>query len=156
MNMISNQAAPKSLAILQYNLHKSRKTTYSLLNSPDSKSLTILILQEQYWNKTAESSLQHPSWTLIQSPAVNNIPPRAIIYINNRILSANSYEAIPTSSSDIMAIKIHTQDQSLLLINIYNTLRERGDSSSAKDNGEKILIGDIFVWKKREDTLINH
>ena len=38
----------------------------------------------------------------------------------------------------------------------WNTLRERGDSSSAKDNVEKILIGDIFVWKKREDTLINH
>ena len=40
----------QTLKILQYNLHKSRERTDSVLNHPDSAKYTILLLQEHYWS----------------------------------------------------------------------------------------------------------
>jgi hypothetical protein len=72
-----------------------------------------------------QTSLPHQSWTLIEPPKQGNHPqPRAAIYINNRILPANSYQALHFPSSDVVMIKILNTDEGchpMLLINIYNT-----------------------------------
>ena len=72
--------------ILQYNLNKSRLTTDSLLNDPDSQSITILALQEQHYSPYLNSSLIHHSWTLIEPLTPSETPPRSAIYINNKLL----------------------------------------------------------------------
>src|SRR5437667_9115156 len=80
----------QTIAILQYNLNKSRTTTYGILNDPISNKYAVLMLQEQHYSTYTKSSLTHHSWTLIESKSTENNPPRAAIYINKTILPAHS------------------------------------------------------------------
>ena len=110
---------PRRIAILQYNLNRCQTTLHSLLNHPDSKTLAILAVQEQYCSKLTKTSLSHPSWTLIEPP--RSIP-RAAIYINNRILQPSTYETLNYPSSDVVILKLTTNaNQPMLIVNIYNS-----------------------------------
>src|SRR6266480_1124812 len=71
--------ASDQLRILQNNLHKSRERTHGILNDPDTKQYTILLLQEQYWSAYTKSSPMHHAWTLYE-PTIHNEQPRTAIY----------------------------------------------------------------------------
>ena len=121
-----NFKAPRHLGILQYNLNKNRETTDSVLNDPSSSKYALLLLQEQYWSKYTKSSLLHQSWTLLEPKSSDDILqyPRAVIYVNNKLLPANSYEPLSLPTTDAIGIVINLQDDTrLLIINIYNTPR---------------------------------
>jgi hypothetical protein len=49
------------LRILQYNLHKNRERNHGILNDPDMKEYTILMIQEQFWSYITKSSPLHHS-----------------------------------------------------------------------------------------------
>ena len=123
MNSNQTHQPTQSIALLQYNLNKSKPTTYSVLNNPISSKYTILMLQEQYFSNYTNKSLTHHSWTLIESKRMGNNPPQAAIYINKTILPAHSYKPIPMETPNIVAVTIRlNQEQHLtLIINIYNT-----------------------------------
>jgi len=122
MNSTLNQTPKHRIAILQYNINKSGPTTYSLLSHPDSEKLAILAIQEQHYLPRTKEPLTHQSWTIIEAPRYENNQPRAAIYVNNRILSADAYQSIHYPSSDIIIIEIKVENNyPMLLVNIYNT-----------------------------------
>src|SRR5436189_4963171 len=87
----------KPFTILQYNVHKSQPRTHSVLNDPDSRKYTLLLPQEQYWSEYNKSNLQHPSWMLIEPSISAQLPtkqPRAVIYVQKKILPTASYAQI--------------------------------------------------------------
>src|SRR5437762_11447731 len=104
MNNQDPQRTTQTIAILQYNLNRNQAITESVLN--DSKKYAILMLQEQYFSAYTNSSPIHHSWTLIESKATENHPPRAAIYLNKTILPAKSYEPIHIEIPDITAITL--------------------------------------------------
>src|SRR5438876_10521181 len=112
----------QTIAILQYNLNKSRPATHSVLNDPTSNKYAVLMLQEQY-HSTDTKPLTHHSWTLIESKSTENNPPRAAVYLNKAILPAQSYEQVPMEIPDTVAIAIQLDQEQhpTLLINVYNT-----------------------------------
>ena len=117
---LSNQ----QMSILQYNLNRSQTSTQSLLNHPNSEQLAILAVQEQYCSQRTRSSLPHQSWTIIETPSQDpNKNPRAAIYVNKRILPAQSFQPVHYPSSDIAIVKVKMESDTLpmLIINIYNT-----------------------------------
>jgi hypothetical protein len=111
MNRQNSHRTTQTIAILQYNLHKSQATTYSVLNDPISSKYAILLLQEQYFSTYANSSPTHHSWELIESKAMANHPPRAAIYLNNTILPAHSYETVFTEIPDTVAIALQLDQE---------------------------------------------
>ena len=114
--------ASNSIAILQYNLHKSQPRTYSLLNDPSSAKYTLLVLQEQYWSDHTKMSLTHHSWMLIKPRTIQNRIPRSIIYLNNQKLSISTFEIIKLPFTNVTAVAINTINNSklILIMNIYN------------------------------------
>ena len=114
---------PKNrLAILQYNINKSGPTTHSMLNHPDSEQLAILMIQEQHRVARTKAPLIHQSWTLIEPPTQEDTRPRAAIYINNNILSPESYQPLHYPSTDIVILEVKIENKHpMLLINVYNT-----------------------------------
>src|SRR5436305_7109138 len=115
----------KLLRILQNNVHKSRERTHGILNDPDTKDYTILMLQEQYWSPYTKSSPIHQSWTLYE-PIIQKTEraPRAAIYTNNNQLPAARISQLPMPSSDVVVIQISTSPKPTLLINVYNPCNE--------------------------------
>jgi hypothetical protein len=113
----------RNLKILQCNLRKSNAKTNSILNDPNSAQFTLLLLQEQNWSSHTNSSLLHPSWTVIESTTVAGQPPRSAIYINNKILHASSFQQTHFPFSDVTAVTITAGDENkaTLLINVYNS-----------------------------------
>jgi Endonuclease-reverse transcriptase len=112
-----------NFSILQYNLHKHRLRTHSLLNDPTSSTYAILALQEQYWSDFTESSLFHRAWTLVEAPrGPEGEQLRSVIYVNNEILRTEDFEIKQMPFHDVTAISIKSSqyDKPLLLINIYN------------------------------------
>ena len=108
--------ANNELRILQYNLHKSKERTHSILNNPDTKQYAILLLQEQYWSAFTKSSPIHHAWTLYEPTTNNNKQPRTAIYVNKFLTTSQ----ITLPLSDITAIQLTTEDSKLtLIINIY-------------------------------------
>src|SRR5271170_3664599 len=81
-----------------------------LLNHPDSKTLAILAIQE-HRNPKTQAPLTHQSWTLIEPPSQENTRPRAAIYINNRILSPESYQPIHYPSTDVAMMEIKVESK---------------------------------------------
>ena len=110
------------LRILQNNLHKSQERTESILNDPDIEPFAILMLQEQYWSAYTKSSPIHPSWTLIEPTATNDIQPRSVIYVNKYLLPASQISPLKLPFSDVSAITITTMTNTKphLIINVYN------------------------------------
>jgi ribonuclease HI len=123
MNNQTQHRASQTIAILQYNLRKNRITTDSVLNAKTSRKYAILLLQEQHFSSYKNTSLIHKSWTLIESKATKNKPPRAAIYLNKTMLPPHSYESIPTGIPDTVAIalRLDHEQHPTLIINIYNT-----------------------------------
>jgi Endonuclease-reverse transcriptase len=110
----------KDFTIIQYNLNKSRLTTDSLLNDPDSQNLTILALREQYHAPGLNSLLIHHSWTLIELLIRSETPPRSAIYIN-KLLPSSSFKQVKIPFSDRTVIAITTNERkSTLIVNVYN------------------------------------
>jgi hypothetical protein len=111
-----------NLKILQCNLHKSNAKTHSILNDPKSAQFAVLLLQEQNWSNYTNSSLLHPSWTVIESTTTAEQPPRTAIYVNNKILRTSSFQQTHIPFSDVTAITIMTngENKATLLINVYN------------------------------------
>jgi len=111
-----------TIAILQYNLHKNRSRTHSVLNDPSSSKYTMLIIQEQYWSEYTESAPTHGSWTLIESGSYPNRNPRSAIYINNQILDTSSFYIVTIPLPDVTAVAIKTTNnlKPTLVVNIYN------------------------------------
>jgi exonuclease III len=111
------------ISILQYNLNRCQTTTQSLLNHPNSKQLAILAVQEQYCPKRTQSSLPHQSWTIIETPSSDPEKyPRAVIYVNKRILPSRSFQPVHYPSSDVAIIEVKMEETApMLIINIYNT-----------------------------------
>src|SRR5436190_14153418 len=114
--------SPKTIAILQYNLHKSQPRTHSILNDPSSSKYSALILQEQYWSQYTKSSPIHQSWTLIEPKPHSNKQPRSVIYINNRLINTSAFQIVDIPFSDVTAVAINTTNSPklTLIINIYN------------------------------------
>ena len=110
------------LAILQYNLAKSKERMYSILNHPDTKQFTILALQEQYWSAYTNSSLTHYMWTLIESNATQGQQPRSAIYVNNTLVNSSGFEPIQVPIDDVTAVAIQTAEdlKPTLIVNVYN------------------------------------
>jgi endonuclease/exonuclease/phosphatase (EEP) superfamily protein YafD len=81
------------------------------------------MLQEQHVSTYTNSSPIHHSWTLIESKARENYPPRAAIYLNKTILPAHSYEPIHMEIPDIVAVtlQLNKMQHPTLIMNIYNT-----------------------------------
>jgi len=113
------------LRILQNNLHKNKERTHGILNDPDMKNYTILMLQEQYWFPYTKSSPIHHSWALFE-PSIQNTEraPRAAIYVNKNQLPAAKISQLPMPSSDVVVIQISASQKPILLINIYNPCNE--------------------------------
>ena len=111
------------IRILQNNLHKHRERTYGMLNDPDMKDVTMLMIQEQYWSKYTKSSLTHHAWILYEP--IGTAPdkqPRSVIYINKKSFTAAQITQLSIPSADITAIQVKLQGASKpsLFINIYN------------------------------------
>jgi len=118
--MLENSAR---LQILQNNLHKCRERTHAILNDPDTKEFTMLMLQEQYWSEFTKSSPVHHSWLLYEPIGTTSEKhPRSAIYVNARALTAAQIMQLPIPSADITAIQISTQGTAKpsLFINVYN------------------------------------
>src|SRR5271167_779506 len=118
MYKTTQSSEKQSIAILQYNLHKCKETTYSVLNDPTSAQYAIIMIQEQYYSNYMKSSLIHHSWTLIQRSHIDaNSQPRAATYVNKNLLSADSYEPIHLPINDVVAVAIQSKHdcKSLLL-----------------------------------------
>jgi exonuclease III len=113
---------PQTIKILQCNLQRGKEKTHSILNHPDSKQFTVLLVQEQNWSAFLDSSQMHNmSWTLIEPSKKSERPPRTAIYINKRLLQPTDYEQKDFPFADITAITIKTSHQKpTLLINVYN------------------------------------
>src|SRR5579871_1630452 len=111
------------IRILQNNLHKSKERTYGILNHPDMKDFTMLMIQEQYWSDYTKSSPIHHAWTLYEPIGTTlDKQPRSAIYVNKRNLTAAQITQLSVPSPDITAIEIKLQRASSpsLFINIYN------------------------------------
>ena len=115
-----------TLRILQCNLGKSRETTDSILNHPDSAQFALLLLQEQYYSTYLNSSLLHHAWTLVEAATQSELPPRSAIYINNRVIDANAFKQYYLPFSNVTAIEILGVQGQLptLIINVYNPPRK--------------------------------
>ena len=112
---------PRTLAILQNNLHKNKTRNQGILSDASSEKFDIILLQEQYWSEYNNSSLTHESWTLIQPATVSDIPPRSAIYINNTKLSSQAFVEKPTTIPDTTAIEImNPHNKPTFIMNIYN------------------------------------
>src|SRR2546423_1315729 len=142
-----------SITILQYNLGKNQATTYSILNDPSSQKYTALLLQEQYWSKYTESSLLHHSWTLIESTTYRR-QPRSVIYVNNNLVTTESFTPISVPFGDVSAVELATKWNSkpMLIINVYNpggnelidNLKQYLRSQLRTDKYDEIIIGGDF------------
>ena len=109
----STRKTPQSIKILQCNLQKSSSKTASILNHPDSKLFTILLLQEQYYSQYTKSSPTHTSWTLLEpTEKTPTHRPRSAIYLNNRLLPSSTFEPIPIPIHDITAVAVTTANES--------------------------------------------
>jgi len=116
----------EELRILQYNLHKNRERTHRILNDPDMKEYTILMIQEQFWSPFTKSSPLHHAWSLIEPHATTDRNPRAAIYVNSKHLPAACLTQLPVPSTDIVALEISLPDtqKPSLFINVYNPCDE--------------------------------
>src|SRR5215510_5997056 len=118
--ILFNMRDNSNLYILQNNLHKNKERTHAILNDPDIKVYTILMLQEQYWSTYTKSSPSHHSWTLTE-PTTYEIQPRSAIYTNNRLIPPSHITSIPIPINDITAISItNPTGKPSLIINVYN------------------------------------
>src|SRR4029450_1756209 len=80
---------PTNLRILQNNLHKCRERTHAILNDPDTKNFTMLMIQEQYWSDYTKSSPNHHAWMLFEPTGTSTErQPRSAIYVNTNALTA--------------------------------------------------------------------
>src|SRR5436305_1523717 len=96
----------ETIKILQYNLHRSREITDSVLNHPDSEQFAIIATQEQHNNLNTGTPLTHQSWTLIQPTTQSETPPRTAIYINKRHISQARVTQIQIPILDVTAVSI--------------------------------------------------
>ena len=112
------------LRILQNNLHKQKERTYGILNDPDIKDFTMLMIQEQYWSNYTKSSPTHHAWILYEpmGTASDEQQPRSVIYVNKKSFTAAQITQLLIPSADITAIqaKLQGASKSSLFINIYN------------------------------------
>src|SRR5436305_13326919 len=109
------------LRILQNNLHKNKERTDGILNDPDMKNYTILMLQEQYWSPYTKSSPIHHSWALFE-PSIQNTEraPRAAIYVNKNQLPAAKISQLPMPSPSLLVSNISASQKQFLSFNFYN------------------------------------
>ena len=97
----------QELRLLQINLHKHKERTYAILNDPDIKDYTLLLLQEQYWSRFTTSSPTHHSWMLYEPTLKSQSnQPRVAIYTNNSQLTSAQISQIDLPSTDAAAISI--------------------------------------------------
>ena len=117
--------ASQELRLLQINLHKHKERTHAILNDPDVKDYTLLLLQEQYWSSFMTSSPMHQSWTLHEPTLkAQGKQPRAVIYTNNAQLTPAQISQIDLPFTDALAISIQMNcegtKKNILVANIYN------------------------------------
>ena len=116
---------PDGLQILQNNVHKNKERTDSMLNNPDTKKYTVLLLQEPHWSEYKKSSPTHQAWMLFE-PIVKDTQPRAAIYINKNLNAAQIILPFP----DVVAVQITTSDpKPMLIINVYKPCDENRTES---------------------------
>src|SRR5437762_11191894 len=115
---------PIGIRILQNNLHKCKERTYGILNNPDMKDFTMLMIQEQYWSDYTKSSPVHHAWILFEPTGIS-LPerqPSAVIYINSKNITAAQITQMSVPSAHITAIQVTMQGATKpsLFINVYN------------------------------------
>ncbi|TMI86169.1 MAG: hypothetical protein E6H10_00780 [Bacteroidetes bacterium] len=116
---------PDGLQILQNNVHKNKERTDSMLNNPDTKKYTVLLLQEPHWSEYKKSSPTHQAWMLFE-PIIKDTQPRAAIYINKNLNAAQIILPFP----DVVAVQITTRDpKPMLIINVYKPCDENRTES---------------------------
>ena len=143
----------ETIKILQYNLHRSREITDSVLNHPDSEQFAIIAAQEQHNYLDTGTPLTHQSWILIQPSIQNGTPPRSAIYINKRHIPQARVTQIQIPIPDVTAISIGNRmhDKPTLVINIYNpkdaeiitALEQHLHDIPASDYDNIIILGDF-------------
>ena len=141
------------LRILQANLHKSKERTHGILNDPDTKDYTAILLQEQFWSTYTQESPSHHSWIRYE-PTNKEKMPRTATYINKSQISAAQISQIPLPFTDVIAIQItprNREEAPILIINVYNpcdeslikSLYEMLQKMKTKDGTTIIIAGDF-------------
>jgi hypothetical protein len=114
------------LRLLQMNLHKNRERTHGVLNDPDTKDYTIILLQEPYWSTYMKESPSHQSWIRYE-PTNQEKAPRAVTYINKAHVTPAQVTQLELPFTDVVALQIcprNCHDPPCLIINIYNPCDE--------------------------------
>ena len=110
-----------NLKILQNNLHKNKERTHGILNDPDIKQYSILMVQEQYWSPYTKSAPLHNAWTLTEPGALDGQQPRAAIYTNNKLIPPSQVTPVALPFRDVAAVSLCTKHaKPSLFVNVYN------------------------------------
>ena len=125
MNIMA-QAQSRMLKILQVNLHKNRERTHGVLNDPDMKEFTTIMIQEPYWSEYTKETPNHQAWTRYE-PTNKERSPRAVTYVNKAHFPPAQVVQIETPFTDVVALQLSptvSDEPPLLMINVYNPCDE--------------------------------
>src|SRR5882724_1134310 len=111
------------IKIRQQNLNKSLTTHSDMLQLLDLDEYDIAAIQEPYLDHNHNSHASH-NWFTIYPKEHYTTPnkTRSIMLINKRILT-NNWSQIDLASSDMTAIQMQTCSGPVIIINMYNDVR---------------------------------
>ena len=122
---------PSQLRIWQQNLNRSFNAQMHVLNSADPAEWDLLLFQEP-WLDYLRNTRANIHWRVVYPPSHfddGSPPTRSVILVNTSI-SSDFWEALPTPTSDITAIKIKTDSG---LVSIFNLYVDCSNNSSITD-----------------------
>ena len=178
---MNDTTSRKYFNIWQQNVAKSSTSQHNLLAKADPNDWDIITLQEPYLDHL-QLTWANPHWMVLY-PSNKNLQgqphTRSIILINKKI-DSSQIQQIDIPSSDITAVKITTENHTLILINLYNNIHHNHnietiantwnthENNWTRGNGqaEIVLLGDFnrhhSIWEpskndhlKSPDQLLN-
>src|SRR5882724_5642698 len=129
MEQPTNSQLPRSrpcIKIRQQKLNKPLTTQSDMLQLLDLDEYDIATIQEPYLDHNHNPHASHNWFTLYPKEhyAIPNNT-RSIMLINKRILT-NKWSLIDLASSDVTAIQMETPSGPVILINMYNDMKNSG------------------------------
>lgn len=112
---------PKTLKILQLNVHKRREVQQSLLNDEGLKDFAVLAISEPYARliegSVATVPMSHHNWTKLipTTRRETTWPIRSMLWVRSDI----EVEQIPVPSADLTAAQIQLPDRVVLVVSVY-------------------------------------
>ena len=116
-----NEDTSSQLRIWQQNLNKSLTSQLHLLHSARPSDWDIVLIQEPWLSSTSNTRSSH-HWNVLYPNASRvdgSRPSRSLIFVNTNIPS-DSYTQIKFTSTDVTGLQIKVNDQTFMIINIYN------------------------------------